>query len=303
MNALISTLHDRGRSLVAVAMAATLLVACSSAPVAPAGAADARAKLNALQMHSELAARVPVAMREAEAAVALAEQPVGDDSALGAHRVLMADRRVEIAIARAATSAAEARREQLAQDSAGARLAARTNEADRSRDAAATARSDAQSARADSERARRAAEQAREAAAAESEGEAARLREQIRELEARETDRGLVLTLGDVLFETGKSELRAGATSNLAELVAFLKEYEQRTVLIEGHTDDVGTSDYNQDLSLRRADAVRSWLTESGIDGQRLSAVGKGESQAVADNDTPTGRQMNRRVEVIIEND
>jgi outer membrane protein OmpA-like peptidoglycan-associated protein len=104
------------------------------------------------------------------------------------------------------------------------------------------------------------------------------------------------------LFDTGKSSLKAGATSNLNKLVAFLNEYSDRTVLIEGYTDSVGGEGYNQGLSERRADSVKSYLAAQGIGSIRLSASGKGESDPVASNDSAAGRQQNRRVEVIISN-
>jgi outer membrane protein OmpA-like peptidoglycan-associated protein len=128
------------------------------------------------------------------------------------------------------------------------------------------------------------------------------LQRQIDVLQARPTDRGLVLTLGDVLFETGRSGLKMGATGNLNRLVAFLNEYPDRTALIEGYTDSVGSEDYNQGLSERRADSVKSYLVGEGIGTTRLSASGKGERDPVASNDSAAGRQQNRRVEVIISN-
>lgn len=132
--------------------------------------------------------------------------------------------------------------------------------------------------------------------------EADDLRRQLAELNAKETDRGLVVTLGDVLFDTGKSDLKSGATSNLSKLSAFLNKYPDRNVSIEGHTDNVGGEDYNLGLSQRRADAVKSYLMNQGIDISRLSASGKGKSSPVAGNDSVSGRQLNRRVEVVISN-
>jgi outer membrane protein OmpA-like peptidoglycan-associated protein len=128
------------------------------------------------------------------------------------------------------------------------------------------------------------------------------LQRQIDELQAKDTDRGLVLTLGDVLFESGKADLKSGATGNLNKLIAFLNNYPSRTVMIEGHTDSVGGEDYNQGLSQRRADSVKSYLAGQGIDSGRLDASGHGESDPVADNESAAGRQQNRRVEVIISN-
>jgi outer membrane protein OmpA-like peptidoglycan-associated protein len=139
-------------------------------------------------------------------------------------------------------------------------------------------------------------------ATANSEQQAAELQRQIDALQAKPTDRGLIVTLGDVLFDTGKASLKAGATSNLNKLVAFLNEYSDRTVLIEGYTDSVGSEDYNQGLSERRADSVKSYLAGQGIGSIRLSAAGKGESDPVASNDSAAGRQQNRRVEVVISN-
>jgi outer membrane protein OmpA-like peptidoglycan-associated protein len=109
-----------------------------------------------------------------------------------------------------------------------------------------------------------------------------------------------VLTLGDVLFTSGQADLKAGASSHLDKLVTFLDKYPDRTVLIEGYTDSVGSEDYNQGLSQRRADSVKSYLVAQGVDSTRLAASGKGESDPVAGNETAAGREQNRRVEVII---
>jgi outer membrane protein OmpA-like peptidoglycan-associated protein len=128
------------------------------------------------------------------------------------------------------------------------------------------------------------------------------LQRQIDALQAKPTDRGLVVTLGDVLFDTGKAGLKAGATSNLNKLAAFLNQYPDRTVVIEGYTDSVGSEDYNQGLSERRADSVKAYLASQGIGATRLSALGRGESDPVAGNESAAGRQQNRRVEVIISN-
>ncbi|HSY07156.1 MAG TPA: OmpA family protein [Steroidobacteraceae bacterium] len=120
------------------------------------------------------------------------------------------------------------------------------------------------------------------------------------DLQAKKTDRGLVITLGDVLFATGQADLKSGARRSLEKLSGFLHEYPQRNVQIEGFTDNVGTDDYNQGLSERRAYAVRDALTGMGISSDRIQTRGLGKSSPVADNDSATGRQQNRRVEVII---
>lgn len=283
------TFHG-GSALTAVALAALITAGCASAPVAPTGAAEARIKLSSLQADPNLANRAPVAIREAEEAVRLAEQPVADKE-LGAHRVYLADRKVEIARARAATRYAEDQRASMGEARELARLKARTLEADK-------ARADADSARAETDALRVEAAGAASDAAA----EAAELQAQIDAMQAEVTDRGVVLTLGDVLFATGKSDLRAGATGNLNKLVTFLNRYPTRNVQIEGHTDSVGSAAYNQGLSERRAEAVRSYLVRQGISSQRLVASGLGLNQPVADNSTDYGRQQNRRVVVIIDN-
>jgi outer membrane protein OmpA-like peptidoglycan-associated protein len=261
-----------GKTLIATTVAAVLLAACAAAPVKPDGAAEARSKLTQLQSDPNLAARAPLAVKEADAAVQAAEQPQADKE-LAAYRVYLADRKVEIARAQAETSLAEDQRGALSAQRESSRLDARTREAD-----------------------------AAHLAAANSEQQAAELQRQIDVLQAKPTDRGLIVTLGDVLFDTGKASLKAGATSNLNKLVTFLNEYSDRTVLIEGYTDSVGSEDYNQGLSERRADSVKSYLAGQGIGSIRLTASGKGESDPVASNDSAAGRQQNRRVEVIISN-
>jgi len=271
-----NTINPRGvmlsKALIATSVAAVLLAACAAAPVKPDGAADARSKLTQLQSDPSLAGRAPLAVKEADTAVQVAEQPQADQE-LGAYRVYMADRKVEIARAQAETSLAEDQRTALSANRETSRLDARTREAD-----------------------------AAHVATANSEQQAAELQRQIDVLQAKPTDRGLIVTLGDVLFDTGKASLKAGTTSNLNKLVAFLNEYSDRTVLIEGYTDSVCTEDYNQGLSERRADSVKSYLAGQGIGSIRLSASGKGESDPVASNDSAAGRQQNRRVEVIISN-
>lgn len=130
-----------------------------------------------------------------------------------------------------------------------------------------------------------------------------RLQQQISELEGRETPRGIVLTLGDVLFDLNKAELNPGGIATVEKVATFLKEYSERTVMIEGFTDSTGPEDYNQKLSERRANAVRDALVSRGISPERVGTRGYGERFPVATNETAAGRQQNRRVEVIISDD
>ncbi len=129
---------------------------------------------------------------------------------------------------------------------------------------------------------------------------AARLQAEVDLLKAQPTPRGLVLTLGDVLFDTGKAQLNPGAARKLDQLAQFLTEHPERRVQIDGFTDNVGTESYNQSLSQERADAVKFALVTRGIDSSRVGSQGYGEGFPVADNADAGGRQLNRRVEVVI---
>lgn len=288
------------RPLVAITAAALFLAACSAAPTRPEGADSARARLTQLQADQPLASRAPVEIKEAETAVRAAEEP-REDGELARHLVLIADRKVDTAAAQAQSRLLEDQRKTLSEQRETARLDSRTREADRARSDATLAQGQARSAQADAVNARSQADMARmdtEAARRQSDD----LQRQITELNAKATERGLVVTLGDVLFATGKSELRGGTPGNLAKLAAFLNQYSDRTVAIEGHTDSVGSEDSNRGLSERRADSVKSYLVGQGVASSRLGATGMGEGSPVASNDSVTGRQQNRRVEVIIAN-
>jgi outer membrane protein OmpA-like peptidoglycan-associated protein len=305
MNPLSQICGNPVKTLIATAVATVLLGACATAPLEPGGAAQARAKLTQLQSDPNLGNRAPVAIKEADKAVRTAEQPEVDKD-LGAYRVYLADRKVESAKAQAETAFAEDQRPTLIAQRESARLNARTREADAARGEVAAARADSAESKAGADQARGEADVAREAVAdsaqqnADLKAQGAELQRQIDVLQAKPTDRGLVLTLGDLLFTSGQADLKTGASSHLEKLVAFLDKYPDRAVAIEGYTDSVGSEEYNQGLSQRRAESVESYLTGQGIDAARLSASGKGESDPVAGNDSAAGRQQNRRVEVII---
>jgi outer membrane protein OmpA-like peptidoglycan-associated protein len=260
------------RAPISLAVASVLLAACASTPRQPAGAMEVRGRLTELQANPELSGRVPLAIKDADAAVLAAEKPEAD-AQLASHRVFMADRKVETARAQAEERLAEDQRAGLGQQAERARLESRTHEAD-----------------------------AAKADAASSEQRAATLQKQLDDLQALPTDRGLVLTLGDTLFTSGNADLKATAAGNLDKLVAFLGEYPNRNALIEGYTDSVGSEDYNQSLSQRRAESVKAYLVKRGIGSTRLVASGNGESSPVAGNESAAGRQENRRVEIIISN-
>jgi len=286
------------RSLIAVAVAATMFAGCASVPKHPAGSEQVRAKLTALQSEPTLANRAQVAIKDAEGAVVLAEM-TEKDLVLAAHRVYIADRKVDTARALAETSFSEQERTALNEQAEKARLDSRTREADVAKTDALVARAESAEQKVAANSARSDADAAQLAANA-SQLQAAELQRQIEVLQARPTDRGLVLTLGDTLFATGKSEIKSGATANLDRLTTFLNEYPKRTATIEGYTDSMGSDEMNQSLSERRADSVKRYLINQGVGSARLKSTGRGENSPVADNESAAGRQQNRRVEVVI---
>ncbi len=123
---------------------------------------------------------------------------------------------------------------------------------------------------------------------------------EIQKLKARKVPQGILVTLGDVLFDTGRSDLKSGSLQNMYPLIEYLRNHGETMVKIEGHTDNRGSSNYNDNLSRMRAEAVRDFLITNGITPERTFAQGMGEDYPVATNSTAAGRQQNRRVEVTI---
>jgi len=290
MNAPIRPLNG----LIAAAVAAALLSACAAVPTKPAGSEALRTRLTALQADPQLAGRAPLAIEDANKAVTAAEQPQPDRT-LVAHRQFMADRQISIADADAHSQWSVDQRKQITEQRAAMQLQERTHEADVANGKVAVAQAEASVQRQQADAARD--------ATADAQRNAQDLQQQIVDLQAKVTDRGLVLTLGDVLFATGTAQLNTGGSSHLTKLAGFLNRYQDRSARIEGYTDSVGTDEYNQGLSQRRADSVKAYLVNQGIGTSRLTASGMGKSSPVGDNSSATGRQQNRRVEVIIAND
>jgi len=104
-----------------------------------------------------------------------------------------------------------------------------------------------------------------------------------------------------VLFDYDQSEIRPDAESSLLSVLTVIEEHPNTNIRIEGHTDNTGSDDYNQNLSEKRADAVKDWLIENGCSPDNLTTIGYGESKPIVSNDSESGRQQNRRVEIIIE--
>lgn len=291
MNASTMSILKRGFQFSGLLLSLLVLASCASSPDSPEGTSQARNELNMLKNDPNLSGQARSEIREAEEAVRIAEQPLSEDEAeLGEHRVYIADRKVAIAKAKARARYAAVEREQLNEEREAARLESRTREANLARQDANRARSAAN-----------AAQQSRDQAVTLSAQQAAEYQRQIDALKAKPTDRGLVLTLGDVLFSTGSAKLQSGANNNLNKLVSFLNQYPERDVQIEGHTDNVGSSQINQRLSRQRAESVQNYLTQQGIASKRIKAKGLSMSQPIASNNTAAGRQQNRRVEIIID--
>jgi outer membrane protein OmpA-like peptidoglycan-associated protein len=193
----------------------------------------------------------------------------------------IAEQRAQAQVATARIKAGETERQQIL-------LSARENEAQR-------AQADAQQARAEAANAQ---SQVAQAAA-----EAQRLAALLEDVQAAQTNRGIVLTLDDVLFDTGQAQLKPGSQRTIEQIAAFLNEHPERRVQVEGFTDAQGANDYNLELSQRRADAVAMAIIQRGVDAQRVRALGYGEEFPVASNANPGSRQLNRRVEIVVAND
>jgi outer membrane protein OmpA-like peptidoglycan-associated protein len=189
---------------------------------------------------------------------------------------------------------------------------ARAEEEALNRQKAEEDRREAERARADAEAARAAAVAAQQAAtaqAAQTVAAAERDKEETRQrllgqlnqvLQTRESARGLIVDMPDVLFDTGQYTLKPGARERLAKVAGILLAYPGLRVQVEGHTDSVGGDEYNQTLSENRAAAVRDYLTSQGVSRDSISSQGFGKTQPVASNDTASGRQQNRRVDLVV---
>lgn len=283
-------------------LAAALAAGCALSPVANERLEEARAAYRAAASDPNVQHYAQPELQRAANALQDAERMAkeGAASELIEHNAYLAERRARVAIATADKFKTEA-------SIAAAREERRRLQAESE---AATAREQAQQA----EMARRAAEmraaalekeslekQKQTIAAAELAAEVKRLETELADVRAQQTERGWILTLkNELLFDSGGSTLKPGAHRALDNLAQFLRKYPDRDIAIEGFTDSTGSKEANQQLSEKRAWAVKAALVVRGIASNRIDARGYGPSFPVASNDTETGRQLNRRVEIVI---
>lgn len=259
------------------------LSACSSMPEQHTVLEEARSYYSAALSDPDVTNHAALELQQAGEALESAEDAWSEeeDAEVVDHLAYLAKQRALIAQDTGKLRAAEIDIASASTSRSAVRLEARTAEADA---------------------ARRQAEIS-DAAAAQSAERVSEMEKELAELNAKKTERGLVITLGDVLFDVNKAELKSGSERNVRRIADFLQEYPERKVLIEGFTDSTGSESYNQVLSERRAEAVRQFLIANGVSADRVTARGYGEMSPVASNKTAAGRQLNRRVEIIISED
>ena len=287
------------RTAVALALVG-VLAACASGPVNNAQLSEARRAYETAAADAHVVRSAPIELRHAQQALQKADAAArdGDDVSEVEHYAYLSRQRTEVAIQAGriaqsdeAIAQAQATRDRIL-------ITARTREAEAERDAAERARAAAEQSRSLAEQ-RLAAAQAAQQQASAANSRASTLAAQLAELQAKQTDRGMVLTLGDVLFDTARTTLKPGALRTVDQLARFLETNPEQKILIEGHTDSVGDDAYNRELSLRRAEAVQRALTDRRISADRVEINGLGEGYPVASNNSAEGRQRNRRIEVI----
>jgi outer membrane protein OmpA-like peptidoglycan-associated protein len=272
--------------LIAAISLALAMAACASAPQPNLALENARSAVRAAEADPNVATYAALDMHTARTELDAAEAAAASRDEKGiAQPAYLATQTAHLAQLKASAKANDARVAAGKADRDQIQLNARTKEVG----SALSARDQAMQKAADADAARDQATQ-----------QTAAVQAELDALKAKPTDRGLVLTLGDVLFDTGKADLNPGAARNLDQLVQFLTDHPERRVEIDGYTDNVGTDSFNLDLSQRRADTVRNVLVNRGIDSSRIVSRGYGKDFGVASNVDSGGRQLNRRVEIVI---
>ena len=290
----------RYSALGAALLTAGLLSACASRAPLP-SLEQARSTVERTSADPAVGRYAQLELKEARDALARADQAwtKDHDQTETNHLAYVAERRAEIASNTARARDLEAQVQQTGSETDRLRLQARTTEAELATQRAQAATRNAELAQQQAMSAEQRAQQQQQAAAA-AQDRVRALEAQLRDLEAQQTERGLLVTLGDVLFAFDKAELSAQAAPRMDKLASFLKQFPDRKVLIEGFTDSVGNDGYNLSLSERRAQAAGDALVQRGIDRARISSRGYGKGHPVADNGSAEGRAMNRRVEIVI---
>lgn len=269
----------RGAALLALAFT----FGCVSTP--PPVAATVRAEYEAAAQDPLVARHATIQLNDARQSLARLDATPRSEREEIAHLAYVSRQRIAIARAAGELGGFEANVGRLGEQRDALRLEARTTEADVARAESAQNLADARSAR---------------GIAASAVSRARELEGRIADLEAEQTERGLVMTMRGVLFDSGSASILPGAQRALGEVAALLNEYPDRRVDVEGHTDSVGGGAYNQALSERRASSVAAFLRLNGVEAARVESRGLGESKPVASNDDAAGRQSNRRVEIVL---
>jgi outer membrane protein OmpA-like peptidoglycan-associated protein len=280
------------------------LAGCSTVPTTTPTLDEARADFVAANNNPSVATNAPLEFKQASDALDQANRAAAKRESLDTidRLAYVAKQRIATAQEVAKAKSAEAEVANAGRERDRVQLEARTAEADRAKRDAASAQADAAAAQAQAANAQAQA-QAAQAQTAQLAERAARLEALLVELHAQKTERGMVVTIGDVLFATDRAELTPNGLATLRKLADVMAQNPDRTVSVEGFTDSTGTSAHNQELSNRRAQAVAQALTSLGVARERVAMRGYGEAYPVAPNDTAANRQLNRRVEIVLSND
>jgi outer membrane protein OmpA-like peptidoglycan-associated protein len=277
------------------------LAACSSVPRTTNLLEQTRMDYRAAQSNPSVARYAPLEMKQAGEAMDQAN--AASDHSDSADKIdklaYLAKQKIALTQEAAKQKSAEAEVAASGKERDQMRLAQRTNEADKAKADSQQANQVAQAALDEAALAQRRTNEAQRANR-DAQAHAAQLEAQLAELSAKKTERGIVITLGDVLFAVDVARLNPDGMRTTQKLADVLQQNPKRTVLIEGYTDSTGTAPHNQELSERRAGAVRTALQDMGVAGGRVTVRGYGQSNPVASNDTQQNRQLNRRVEIVL---
>jgi outer membrane protein OmpA-like peptidoglycan-associated protein len=290
--------------LKALVVAGTIALAgCSTVPTTTPTLDEARADFVAANNNPQVATYAQMEFKQAGEALDRANQAAAQRESLDTIDRLAYIAKQKIATAQevAKTKSAEAEVANAGRERDRVQLEARTAEADRAKRDAASAQAQAAAAQAQAQDAQAQAAAAQQQAAQQAD-RAARLEALLVELHAQKTERGMVVTIGDVLFATDRAELNANGMATVKKLAEIMTQNPDRTVMVEGFTDSTGSAAHNKDLSERRAASVAQALVGLGVPRERIGMRGYGEAFPVASNDTAANRQLNRRVEIVLSN-